>query len=77
MAWTRKARNQEFQGWLDGNAASIGEWYAAASLDVLQDIRSELRELNALLHCQNFTGIPTTLRSIRRAMPARKKAAKR
>lgn len=40
---------------------------------VLMDIRDELQRLNGLLHCSNFTGIPTTLRSIRRAMPTRRK----
>jgi hypothetical protein len=44
-----------------------------AKLAVLMDIRDELKRLNQLLHCHNFTGIPMTLRSIRRAMPARKK----
>lgn len=43
---------------------------------VLMDIRDELHKLNALLGCQNFIGIPTTLRSIRRAMPRRRKASK-
>jgi hypothetical protein len=56
------------------------EWTTPASgwtwdhvaLEVLMDIRAELQKLNALLHCHNFTGIPTTLRSIRKAMPVRK-----
>lgn len=43
---------------------------------LLMDIRDELQKLNGLLHCHNFTGIPTTLKSIRRAMPARPKAKK-
>jgi hypothetical protein len=40
---------------------------------LLMDIRDELVKLNALLHCQNFQNIPATLRSIRRAMPVRRK----
>jgi hypothetical protein len=40
------------------------------------DIRAELQTLNRLLHCPNFTGIPQTLRSIRRSMPTRKRKAK-
>lgn len=45
-------------------------------VELLMDIRAELQRLNALLHCHNFTGIPTTLRSIRRAVakPRPKKA---
>ena len=33
---------------------------------VLQDIRAELQQLNALLSCRNFTEIPATLREIRK-----------
>jgi hypothetical protein len=36
---------------------------------ILMDIRDELRRLNALLHCANFTEIPHTLKAIRRKMP--------
>lgn len=48
----------------------------AVTIAVLIDIRDELMRLNALLHCHNFTGIPTTLKSIRHAMPVRRKAKK-
>lgn len=48
------------------------ESYVLPQLAVLMDIRDELKKLNALLGCQNFIGIPTTLRSIRRAMPRRR-----
>lgn len=41
-------------------------------VELLMDIRQELRELNALLHCSNFTGIPTTLRCISRKIPSRR-----
>ena len=37
-----------------------------AQLAVLQDIRDELRGLNRLLNCPNFTGIPKTLERIRK-----------
>jgi len=43
-------------------------------VNLLMDIRDELKRLNALLNCPHFTGIPTTLRSIRRALPSRKKS---
>lgn len=35
-------------------------------LVVLNEILQELRKLNALLHCSNFTGIPKTLNAINR-----------
>ena len=35
-----------------------------AQLAVLMDLRDELQQLNALLHCVNFTGIPAILRKI-------------
>lgn len=37
-----------------------------ASVAVLQDIRDELKRMNTLLHCHNFTQIPYILRMIRR-----------
>jgi hypothetical protein len=46
------------QSWTQVNAA------------ILMDIRDELKRLNSLLHCSNFTEIPFTLKSIRRKMPA-------
>ncbi len=33
---------------------------------LLMDLRDELKRLNALLHCPNFTGIPQTLHKIER-----------
>ena len=42
---------------------------------ILMDIRDELRDLNHLLRCPNFIGIPTTLQDIKRntTKPRRKK----
>ena len=45
----------------DGNEYGYGTIHAA----LLMDIRDELKLLNALLTCRNFTGIPATLRAIR------------
>jgi hypothetical protein len=39
--------------------------YEAASLCVLMDIRDELKQLNALLSCSNFTLLPRVLKQIR------------
>jgi hypothetical protein len=38
---------------------------------LLWEIREELKKLNALLHCQNFTEIPGTLKTISRKIPTR------
>lgn len=43
----------------------IGTW-ERVGIAVLMDIRDELKALNELLRCPNFTGIPATLRSIQR-----------
>lgn len=37
-----------------------------AAVAVLMDIRDELKRLNRLLHCSNFTDIPWTLKTIAR-----------
>lgn len=50
--------------------------YDACAVAVLMDIRDELKTLNALLACPNFTGIPSTLKSIRKAMPIRRRKVK-
>jgi hypothetical protein len=56
---------------------SVENTYDGCQLAVLCAIRDELKQLNALLHCSNFTGIPATLRSIRKntAKPRRKRLA--
>lgn len=41
-------------------------------IEVLMDIRDELQQLNRLLNCRNFTGIPATLRTISRKLPVRR-----
>lgn len=46
-------------------------------VEVLMDIREELRRLNGLLHCSNFVGIPATLKSIARNIPARRPRRKK
>lgn len=44
-----------------------------AGIAVLMDIREELRRLNLLLHCPNFTRIPQTLREIQKNTKKRKR----
>jgi len=43
---------------------------------LLMDIRDELRRLNDLLHCRNFTGIPLTLHAIKRNTTKKKRKVK-
>lgn len=40
---------------------------------LLMDLRDELKALNRLLGCGNFTGIPSTLRGIRNALARRRR----
>ena len=47
-----------------------------AGIAVLMDIRDELQRLNRLLSCPNFVGIPHTLKTISRKLPAKKRARK-
>ncbi len=54
-----------------------GNWYTGSydglQLAVLMDLRDELQRLNGLLNCPRFMSIPTTLKTISRKLPARKK----
>ena len=56
--------------------ARIGWSWDHVAIEVLMDIRAELHRLNSVMCCQNFIGIPTTLRTISRKLPAQKKAKK-
>lgn len=47
--------------------------FEVAQLAVLMDLRDELKRLNALLHCSNFTDIPRVLRGIRQKLPTLKR----
>jgi hypothetical protein len=73
-------REQRFKdrSWnLGGEDGQVGTW-EMAGIAVLMDIRDELKQLNALLSCPNFTAIPATLRKISRntAKRSKKKAAR-
>jgi hypothetical protein len=61
--------------WNTGNPGTVMTW-EGAQLAVLMDIRDELKKLNTLLHCYNFTTIPATLRGIRAKLPTRRRKAK-
>lgn len=56
----------------DGNTPT----WERANLAVMMDIRDELKDLNRILHCQNFLDIPQKLEAIRRNTdkPRKKKA---
>jgi hypothetical protein len=63
--------------WVFEKDGPNGISYESAQLAVLMDLRDELKKLNRLLHCPSFMEIPSTLRSIQRNMPAKKKRVKR
>ncbi len=46
------------------------------AMALLMDIRDELKKLNALFHCPNFTAIPQNLNAIRRNTTKKRKASK-
>jgi hypothetical protein len=43
---------------------AAGAFWPAAMLGKLMDLQDELKKLNALLHCHNFTAIPKKLDAI-------------
>ena len=57
---------------LAGANGKIETW-EMVSIAVLMDIRRELRTLNRLLACPNFTGMPATLTAIQRNTARRRK----
>jgi hypothetical protein len=73
IAHRDETRNRQF----GVNRNADGTWpYDAIHAAVLMDIRDELKRLNDLLHCVNFTQIPATLRGLRRDIAKLQKAAK-
>lgn len=61
-----------------GNYSGTIPWtFEGIQIAALLSIRDELRTLNRLLHCGNFTGMPRTLKDIERntKRPKRKKSA--
>ena len=43
---------------------TLGDW-TQVQVAVLMDIRDELKKINSILYCPNFTGIPRVLKQIR------------
>lgn len=62
MAIDRRRKNEQ---WSPANANGTITWERVDTA-LLMDIRDELQTLNRLLACQNFVGIPATLRAIQR-----------
>lgn len=60
-------RRRKDVSWNVGETDGSITW-ERATVAVLMDIRDELKRLNSLLYCSNFTGIPTTLRSMNRKL---------
>ena len=68
MSGTRVANSN----WQPGDANGNVTTWERVQVAVLLDLRDELQKLNRLLHCHNFTTIPSVLREIRdRGKPSR------
>lgn len=52
--------------WEERSPVSIQLEMAESCRNVMEQIRDELKQLNSLLACPNFTGIPSTLKRISR-----------
>lgn len=51
-------QRQKDKQWAVCGAHDTGATFEGAQLAVLMDIRDELKRLNLLLHCHNFTDLP-------------------
>jgi len=60
----RPSWNYMFDGWPGPERAAVE--MLESCRNTMEEVRDELRKLNALLACRNFTSIPTTLRGIRK-----------
>jgi hypothetical protein len=61
LAGRYEGRDIDWQIWIgDDGTFRIDQ----ITVMVLMDIRQELRRLNRLLHCENFTAVPSTLSRI-------------
>lgn len=67
----RKATSQYGADWTLTPTTADGHTWSVDRIQIilLQEIRDELKKLNALLNCPNFVGIPGTLKGIRRKLP--------
>ncbi len=74
MAVDRQARNVE---WAVADENGGVETWERIGIAVLMDIRRELRQLNIVLACPNFTGIPRTLKTIARNTTRKRRIAKK
>lgn len=60
--------NVNWHLWIREDAAGRTVSPDRIQIVLLQEIRGELQELNRLLHCQNFQGLPGTLRRLDRRL---------
>lgn len=64
-----EGRNLDWTLHMEGNGWSIGQIQVA----LLNDIRTELKSLNTVLHCSNFLDIPHKLDRIKRNTTKKRK----
>ncbi len=55
------------------NLPEVATAWEHVQVALLMDIRDELKRLNTLLHCHNFTQVPSILRGIRTKLPTRRR----
>jgi hypothetical protein len=63
--------------WIVTNSEGQVVSWEQVQVAVLMDLRDELKRLNALLHCSNFTAIPNILRAVRSNTAKPRKPARR
>lgn len=65
------------QQWMISPGTSGTVSWEAVHAAILMDLRDELKKLNALLHCYNFTAIPGILRDVARNTTPKKRRRKK
>ena len=69
--YVRPAWNHQLEG-SDGRYEMMNLEMLESIRNTMEQARDELKTLNRLLHCSNFTDIPNVLRGIRRKLTSRK-----
>ncbi len=72
-----KDANWNCGGVREPNGTISGVPWDGVHAAILMDIRDELKKLNTLLHCNNFTAIPHTLNSIRKNTTKKRRKVKK
>lgn len=68
MALVKSARSEYGTDWRHTQSERGTYSYEQVHAILLQEIRDELKRLNALLHCSNFTQLPQVVRRLDRRL---------